>query len=139
VRLQRQGLKKARIEIIPMIDTIFFLLVFFMLASLSTVPMSAKKVRLPESTTATTKPKDKVVVTVDEQNHYFVDRAQVPFDQILPRLRQAVAANPQVTVILNADKVDQVGQLLKIMDVAKQANPGQLVMATTPRTGGGGS
>jgi biopolymer transport protein ExbD len=139
VRLQRQGLKKARIEIIPMIDTIFFLLVFFMLASLSTVPMSAKKVRLPESTTATTKPKDKVVVTVDEQNHYFVDRAQVPFDQILPRLRQAVAANPQVTVILNADKEDQVGQLLKIMDVAKQANPGQLVMATTPRTGGGGS
>jgi biopolymer transport protein ExbD len=139
VRLQRQELKKARIEIIPMIDTIFFLLVFFMLASLSTVPMSAKKVRLPESATATTKPKDKVVVTVDEQDHYFVDRAQVPFDQILPRLRQAVAANPQVTVILNADKEDQVGQLLKIMDVAKQANPGQLVMATTPRTGGGGS
>ena len=58
MKLQRAELKKARIEIIPMIDTIFFLLVFFMITSLSMVQMSAKKVALPVSTTANSKPRD---------------------------------------------------------------------------------
>lgn len=136
MKLHRREIKQARIEIIPMIDTIFFLLVFFMLMSLQTVKMSAPKVHLPQSHTAAVKPKDKIVVTVDGAGQYFVDRAAVEFDQILPRLKQAVAANPRIVVVLNADKNDQVGQLLKIMDIAKQANPGGMVMATTPQAGG---
>ena len=60
MKLQRAELKKARIEIIPMIDTIFFLLVYFMITSLSMVQMSAKKVALPVSTTAQSKPLNKV-------------------------------------------------------------------------------
>ena len=138
MKLQRAELKKARIEIIPMIDTIFFLLVFFMLTSLQTVKMSAPKVHLPESSTSHNRPQDKVVVTVDGAGQYFVDRAPVTFEQILPKLQDEVAANPNITVVLNADKDDQVSELLKIMDIAKQANPGQLVMATTPQGGGGG-
>ena len=138
INIRRPEIKRARIEIIPMIDTIFFLLVFFMLTSLQTVKMSAKKVHLPESVTSKIKPQDKVVVTVDDKGQYYVDRAPVTFDQILPKLQDAVALNSQVTVVLNADKEEDVGELLKIMDIAKQANPGQLVMATTPRGGGGG-
>jgi biopolymer transport protein ExbD len=137
VKLRRHELKRARIEIIPMIDTIFFLLVFFMMTSLATVQMSARKVHLPLSTTAHGRTQDKIVVTVDAKSRYYVDRAQVPFGQILPRLKAAVAANPQVTVVLNADKTAQVREMLKIMEVAKQSNPGQLVMATAPRRGGG--
>ncbi len=138
MKLQRAELKRARIEIIPMIDTIFFLLVFFMLTSLQTVKMSAKKVHLPESVTSKIRPQGKVVVTVDDKGQYYVDRAPVTFSQILPKLQEAVALNSQVAVVLNADKDEDVGELLKIMDVAKQANPGQLVMATTPRGSGGG-
>ncbi len=137
VKFPRQELKKARIEIIPMIDTIFFLLVFFMLMSLQTVQMSAPKVHLPGSHTANVQPKDKIVITVDDQNRYYVDKQQVTFDQILPKLTEATTANPQITVILNADTDDQTEQLLKIMDIAKQANPGQLVMATAPSGQGG--
>ncbi len=123
-----------------MIDTIFFLLVFFMLTALQTVQVSARKVHLPNSTTAHDKPpKDKIVVTVDEQGKYYIDKGPVTFDQILPKLQDAVSGNPQMTVILNADKDEPACELLKIMDIAKQANPGQLVMATTPQavTGGG--
>lgn len=138
MKLQRAELKKARIEIIPMIDTIFFLLVFFMLTSLNSVQMSAKKVHLPDSSTAKIKPKDKIVLTVDEKGQYFVDKTAVPFDQILPQLQQAVAANAEITVVLNADKDEPSAELFKIMDIAKQANPGALVMATTPKGGGGG-
>ena len=49
MKLPRTEMKKARIEIIPMIDTIFFLLVFFMITSLSMVPMSAHQVNLPRA------------------------------------------------------------------------------------------
>ncbi len=138
MKLQRPALKKARIEIIPMIDTIFFLLVFFMLTSLQTVKMSAPKVHLPNSSTSKLKPENKVVVTVDNQGKYYVDKAPVEFDGILPKLQEAVALNSNVTVVLNADKDEDMGELLKIMDIAKQANPGSLVMATTPQGGGGG-
>ena len=49
MRLQRKGnLKKARIEIIPMIDTIFFLLVFFMISTLSMSRFTGVQVNLPE-------------------------------------------------------------------------------------------
>jgi len=137
VKLQRAELKKARIEIIPMIDTIFFLLVFFMLTSLQTVKMAAPKVHLPSSSTSNLKPPNKIVVTVDNTGKYYVDKAPVDFSGILPALQTAVALNPNVSVVLNADKDEETGELLKIMDVAKQSNPGSVVLATTPQTGGG--
>ena len=66
--------KRARIEIIPMIDTIFFLLVFFMITSLSMVPMSAHRVDLPSSETASLKPQEKIVVTISKEGDYYVDK-----------------------------------------------------------------
>ncbi len=139
MKLRRRELKRARIEIIPMIDTIFFLLVFFMITSLSMVQVSAKKVDLPQSQTAHDRPQEKVVVSLDAQNQYYVDRQPVNFADILPTLQQKVKENPNVTVILNCDRSHQAGDLLRIMDIAKQANPGSLEMATTPRIGGAGS
>ena len=139
MKLRRQELKRARIEIIPMIDTIFFLLVFFMITSLSMVQVSAKKVDLPQSGTAHDRPQEKVVVSLDAQNQYYVDRQPVGFGAILPALQAKVKDNPNIAVILNCDRSHQAGDLLKIMDIAKQANPGSLEMATTPKSGGTGS
>ena len=133
MKLQRTELKRARIEIIPMIDTIFFLLVFFMITSLSMVQMSAKKVALPVSATASSKPVTKVVLTVDEKGAFFIDRsAPLPYTQILPRLQQKVAENPHVVVVINCDRTQNVEQFEYALNLAKQANPESLMIATTP-------
>jgi biopolymer transport protein ExbD len=134
VKLQRTELKKARIEIIPMIDTIFFLLVFFMITSISQVQMSAKKVALPVSTTAESKPLTKVVLTVDDKGNYYVDRGQVAYNDILPLLQERVAENPDIVIVINCDKTQQVEQFQYALDIAQRANPASLMIATTPKT-----
>ena len=134
MKLQRAELKKARIEIIPMIDTIFFLLVFFMITSISQVQMSAKKVALPVSTTASSKPLTKVVLTVDDKGAFFIDRGQVKYSDILPALEAKVAENPKIVVVINCDKNQQVEQFQYALNIAQQANPAALMIATTPKT-----
>ena len=136
MKLSRSELKRARIEIIPMIDTIFFLLVFFMITSLSMVQMSAHKVNLPQSSTAQAKPIEKVVISLSKEGDYYIDREQVGIDQILPRLQEKVQENPNIVVVLNCDRSQQVARFLTIMSLAKQANPGTLMIATAPKSPG---
>ncbi len=133
MKLQRAELKKARIEIIPMIDTIFFLLVFFMITSISQVQMSAKRVALPVSTTAESKPLQKVVLTVDDKGNYYIDRGQVPYTELLDQLKARVDENPHLAVVINCDKTQQVEQFQYALNIAQQANPEQLMIATTPK------
>jgi len=135
VKLQRAELKKARIEIIPMIDTIFFLLVYFMITSLSMVQMSAKKVALPVSTTAESKPLNKVVLTVDDKGQFYIDRGAVPnYKDVLPALQDRVTRDPSVVIVINCDKTEQVEQFQYALDIAKRANPAALMIATTPKS-----
>ena len=136
MKLQRQELKRARIEIIPMIDTIFFLLVFFMMSSLQMVQMSAHKVDLPESVTARGRAVEKIVLSVSKEGDYYIDRLKVPFPELLPRLQQRVKENSGVVVVINCDREQQVGSLQGVIDVAKQASPASLMIATTPREPG---
>ena len=134
MKLQRVELKKARIEIIPMIDTIFFLLVFFMITSISQVQMSAKKVALPVSTTASSKPLTKVVLTVDNKGLFYIDRQQEPYQSLLPELEAKVAENPKIVIVINCDKTEQVEQFQYALNIAQQANPAALMIATTEKT-----
>jgi len=135
VKLQRAELKKARIEIIPMIDTIFFLLVYFMITSLSMVQMSAKKVALPVSTTAESKPLNKVVLTVDDKGQFYIDRGPIPnYKDVLPALQDRVMRDPNVVIVINCDKTEQVEQFQYALDIAKRANPAALMIATTPKS-----
>ena len=133
MKLQRSELKRARIEIIPMIDTIFFLLVFFMITSLSMVQMSAKKVALPLSTTASSKPVTKVVLTVDDRGLFYVDRSTpLLYTQVLPLLKDKVTENPHVVVVINCDRTQNVEQFQYALNLARQADPESLMIATTP-------
>ena len=135
MKLPRTEMKKARIEIIPMIDTIFFLLVFFMITSLSMVPMSAHRVSLPESQTASLKPQEKIVVTISKEGDYYVDRQRVTEDQIKPLVAARVNEDPAVAVIINCDKDQHLDRFTRAFDLIKQANAGTVMIATAPQDG----
>ena len=135
MKLPRPPLNKARIEIIPMIDTIFFLLVFFMMSSLQRVTMSAPRVNLPKSTSAGAKTTKKIVITVDKTGSYYVDKKEVDFDDLKPLLQADIERDEDLVVVINADKDQEVGQMQKLIDVAKQANPAKLYIATAPNEG----
>ncbi|MBV9469399.1 MAG: biopolymer transporter ExbD [Abitibacteriaceae bacterium] len=135
MRVPRTEMKKARIEIIPMIDAIFFLLVFFMMTSLSMVRLSSHKVNLPESCTAGTKPeeKSKLVVSISKDNKVYVDENQVKEAELLPMVAERVKANPAITVIINCDKQQHLAEFVRVFDIVKQANAGTVMIATTPK------
>ena len=133
MKLSQPELDRPRVEIIPMIDTIFFLLVFFMMASLSMVPLAARHVRLPDSETAALRPRTQVVVTLSGEGTYALDHQPIAEMAILPRLRPLIRATPNLTVVINCDRRQPVSRFLRMFDLIKQANPGSVMVATQPR------
>ncbi len=133
MRLPQPELRRARIEIVPMIDTIFFLLVFFMITSLSMIKLNSKKVALPESETASLKPSSKVFLTVDSSGKFFVNRQPLQPNQVVTKLRDLVKSDPRSQIVLNCDRELPVSFFVTAYDDAKQANAAHVMIATSPR------
>lgn len=133
MRLKQWEHKKARIEIIPMIDTMFFLLVFFMIASLAMTSMKGMPVNLPTSSTAADRSVVKVVVTITETDKYYIDKREVSFSEIYPLLSERLKENPKMVVVINCDKKQNWGRGIEVMDEAKRAGAELMTIATEPR------
>ena len=88
-------IRRARIEIIPMIDTIFFLLVFFMFSTLSMVRMKGLDVPLPRPNSAAPGPAAReIVVSVSSRGQYAIGRQPVAPEALRATLSGQVAASP---------------------------------------------
>ncbi len=133
MKLPKYKPKRARIEIVPMIDTIFFLLVYFMIVTLTMTKLSAQRVSLPNSGTATAHPEQPVVVTVDKRGYCFIDMKAVSEDQIKPMLTARLRGNPNTTVVINCDKEQSVARFARVFDIVKQSNAASVMVATTPQ------
>src|SRR5271155_1844254 len=93
---------EARIEIIPLIDIMFFLLAAFMLVSLSMVNLKSVKVNLPTATTANpdTK-KDLMDISVEKSGAVFLDKLPVSDSALASRLSEAQRANPNLRIFIS--------------------------------------
>ena len=109
--------KRARIEIIPLIDVMFFLLASFMMVSLSQVHMKGIRVNLPSAVAPPpSEVKDYVSVKVREGNVVTFDNDIVTDDQVLPRLYQLHQANPNIKVSISADMLAMHGDVISVLD-----------------------
>ncbi|WP_343597195.1 biopolymer transporter ExbD [Acinetobacter sp.] len=107
---------KPHIELIPMIDVMMFLLVFFVLISLNVIPSQGLKTQLPSATTAQLlKPQNKAIVTLTK-DHIQLDGKEVSLDQMIQQLLAQKKKETQTAVIINSDKAVEVEQLVKVMD-----------------------
>src|SRR5207249_4960066 len=96
--------KKARIEIIPLIDIMFFLLASFMMVSLSQVHMKGIKVTLPIGQSGETQSKrDYISVSVNEAGVPFFDKEEMNYDKLTERLRKVYMENPDAKVFVRGD------------------------------------
>ena len=134
MRLQRKGsLKKARIEIIPMIDTIFFLLVFFMISTLSMSRFTGVQVNLPKAASGSQPPTETVVISLTKDNQLFFNKTQMPVDLLRESLRTELAKNSELLVVINADDGVEHGKVVEIMDQARQTGVTKLSIAVKPK------
>ena len=111
--------KRARIEIIPLIDVIFFLLATFVLVSLTMTRMPGVPVTLPETVTAV--PHDlveTVTLTVTEKRMLFWDKDFVTFDQFLIKLVKYTQERDvtKIRILLNADAKANFGDIIAVLD-----------------------
>jgi biopolymer transport protein ExbD len=133
MRIQRRNPKKARIEIIPMIDTIFFLLVFFMISTLSMSQYRGMPVNLPKAASGQQAPAESAAITIDNQGRVFIDKQPVEKEMLGDLLRQQLEDNADLLVIINADDGVEHGRVVEVMDIARGANVARMAIAVKPK------
>jgi biopolymer transport protein ExbD len=111
---------EARIEIIPLIDIMFFLLAAFMLVSLSMVNMKSVKVNLPTATTATGDTKrDFVNISVDKAGLAYLDTKPVGANELVAALAALHKANEEVRVFISGDRDARHGEVIRVLDLVR--------------------
>ena len=107
---------KAHIELIPMIDVMMFLLVFFVLISLNVIPAQGLKTQLPGAASAQQlKPQKKAIVTLGENERLQLDGQPIALQDLVGALKRQQRDEP-LTIILNSDKGVAVERLVAVMD-----------------------
>jgi biopolymer transport protein ExbD len=115
-------IKKARIEIIPLIDIMFFLLASFMLVSLTMINMKGIDVSLPTATSAqpNTKP-DFTMVSIDALLDIYFEKEKVPRENVLSRFQALYEGNHDVRIFIRADKDATYETVVYVLDKARAA------------------
>lgn len=132
MRVPRHELPKARIEIIPMIDVIFFLLVFFMVSTLSMTINRGLPVDLPTAASAPSQVQDNVTLTLTQDGGLFLDKEPIAPQDIEQRVKAALAASPQLTVLINADGQVHHRTVVELLDTLRRAGVSALAIAVKP-------
>lgn len=121
---------KAHIELIPMIDVMMFLLVFFVLISLNVIPAQGLKTQLPGAASAQQlKPQKKAIVTLGDNDGLQLDGQAIALQDLVGVLKQQQHDEP-LTIILNSDKGVAVERLVAVMDNLRQGGFTSVSIAT---------
>lgn len=135
MRIARSSGRKARIEIIPMIDTMFFLLVFFMVATLSMTDQRGLAVSLPHGSSGRNDERRAACLTLTGDGRLYLDREEVasPADAALMLGNRERNASRPLAVTINADKKVEHGRVVEVLDAVKREGITRVAIAVIPR------
>ncbi|MEI7264493.1 ExbD/TolR family protein [Pectobacterium carotovorum] len=122
--------RKAHIDLVPMIDVMMFLLVFFVLISMNVIPALGLKTQLPAAGSAQQlKPQKKAIITLGAQDHLELDGQPMALSDLVTTLQQQ-QQDQQTTIIINSDKSVEVERLVAVMDTLRQGGFSSISIAT---------
>ena len=121
-------LEKGKLDIAPLIDVVFLLLIFFMLTS-SFIIQPGIRVNLPRAVTSEVLNKELVVVTITAENEVFVNERPVEAEELVSHI--TVAARDERPLLIKADKSADVGKVIEIWDICREVDVRQVNVATT--------
>jgi biopolymer transport protein ExbD len=128
--------KRTRLEIIPLIDIMFFLLASFMMVSLQMQKVRTLKASLPTATlaTSTTKP-DIIDLTVDRTGQVSVDKKGVTIPELYTLLTNRHTLNTNVPVYIHGNRDATHGSLIFVLDLVKRAGIDRVAIAVKSEAG----
>ena len=129
--------KQPDLMIIPMIDIMFFLLVFFMISTIYMVEQRSLPVQLPKAAQAASENKPSFVVTMKEDGTLWLEEKQLSFDALAWQAQMESRRNKNFSVLLRADERASYGKVVAVMDLLKRSGVERFALAT--EKGGSGS
>ena len=121
-------IEEGQLDLAPLIDVVFLLLIFFMLTS-SFIFQPGIRVNLPKALTSEVLHRDVLVVTVSKDNKVYINERPIEGEELVSRV--TMAANDGQPILIKADKDASLGEIIKIWDICRQVDVKQINIATT--------
>jgi biopolymer transport protein ExbD len=124
--------KKARIEIIPLIDIMFFLLASFMMVSLTMIKMQSIKMDLPTATQASRDFKPEIInIQVDKMGDLYIEKEHKSLAEVFSYLTNKVSSNTNLPVYISGDRDATHGTVISVLDLVRKAGVQKVSFAIT--------
>ncbi|MBF0611401.1 MAG: biopolymer transporter ExbD [Magnetococcales bacterium] len=134
MRFRHKPPTPVSLDITPLVDVVFTLVIFFMITTTFS-SVSGIKMDLPEaSTTEAAKTDKQVTVTVSRAGQFFIQGESVAEDQLEPRLLNAVKGEPNQLIVVQVDKESHFDPVVKVLDTARKLGLTRLAIAAKPTT-----
>jgi len=129
MEFERRKKVSTQLNIAPLIDVVFLLLIFFVL-SWRFVNYPAIKITLPEASAAKPHSRQDTVIFISVDDELYLNNQAVSVDNLKDRLRAVLGRTIDKTVVIKADEKVDLGLAVKVMDIARQAEAEGLVIST---------
>jgi Biopolymer transport proteins len=129
MKLKRHHHQQIQLNIAPLVDMVFLLLIFFLLTS-SFILNEGIKISLPEAKSSQMQDRKEITVGITKDGKIFLDEKPVSLQGLLTRLTGMIKDSPEKTVIIKADKGIILEKAVKVLDNVKQAGAKRIVVAT---------
>lgn len=117
---QSRQRKKARLEIIPLIDIMFFLVATFMMVSLSMIKNEGVDVNLPVSSSSVQiERQESITISLDSNNDVFFNKTPVSLDQLRAMVREFRSTHPKGPILMNCDKASNMEKYVEVLDALR--------------------
>jgi biopolymer transport protein ExbD len=122
----------ARIEMLPLIDVVFCILTFFILAAVSLTRQQAITLNLPQASTSQAQSQKMLVVSIDPAGQLYVDKDLVNRTELFEKLGTYLKTNPDGVVILRASQVVSYNEVIQVLDLLRSVGGNRVALATQP-------
>ncbi len=129
-RLSRRNRTGLGLDLTPMVDVVFLLVIFFMVSTTFITLESGLPVDLPQAQSSQAQSSELPTVTINQDDQIFVGGAQVSEGDLVGVLREVLASSASDTVVLRADQSVRYGLPVRVMDLIKQAGAQRVAIAT---------
>ncbi len=129
---RRTEIKKGQLDIAPLIDVVFQLLIFFMLTS-NFVLQPGISVKLPKAITSEVISSDNLVVTITAQDLLFLNESPITIEDLTQKLK--AAAEDKKSILLKADSGASLGRIVEVWDLCRDLGIAQVNIATGQKGG----
>ncbi len=125
--------RKARIEMLPLIDIVFLLLVFFIYAMLSMTVHRGLVVELPAASMATEDTREYVSLTITKENEIYLDRRRISLDSLVAEVNRAMEDDKERPVFVHGDIHADLGIAIAVLDMLRSAGISQVSFQCSER------